>query len=125
MLLKAEENGAGAKSDTPPDEWFKDKDPEYLVTHLIPPDPALWQIDRFEDFVTERKKLIKDKFGYCFPCRQSPQLPERKCVSSSQVVSFFGQQSIGVGPLSREKLMSGIEYVDTDTLRSNSRSGRN
>jgi hypothetical protein len=64
MLLKAEENGAGAKSDTPPNEWFKDKDPEYLVTHLIPPDPALWQIDRFEDFVTERKRLIKDKFGY-------------------------------------------------------------
>jgi hypothetical protein len=64
MLLKAEENGAGAKSDTPPDEWFKEKDPEYSVTHLIPPDPALWQIDRFEDFVTERKKLTKEKFAY-------------------------------------------------------------
>lgn len=64
MLLKAEENGAGAKSDTRPDEWFKDKGSEYLLRHLIPPDPELWQIDRFEDFVEERKKLIKEKFSY-------------------------------------------------------------
>jgi len=49
MLLTAKENGAGGKSDTPPDVWFADKPTEYLKKHLIPPDPALWQIDRFED----------------------------------------------------------------------------
>jgi len=64
MLLTAAENGAGGKSDIPPDEWFKDKEPAYLDRHLIPPDPALWKLDRFEDFITERKKLIKAKFAY-------------------------------------------------------------
>jgi hypothetical protein len=64
MLLTAAENGAGGKSDTPPDEWFKDKTPEYLAQHLIPADPELWKIDHFDDFINERKKLIKAKFAY-------------------------------------------------------------
>ncbi|MGQ3683999.1 MAG: DUF262 domain-containing protein [Candidatus Loosdrechtia sp.] len=64
MLLTATENGAGGKSDTPPVEWFADKDSAYLERHLIPPDPALWNLDRFEDFIAERKKLIKAKFTY-------------------------------------------------------------
>lgn len=64
MLLTAAENGAGGKSDILPDEWFEDKDMDYLDRHLIPPDPALWKLDRFEDFITERKKLIKAKFTY-------------------------------------------------------------
>jgi len=32
--------------------------------HLIPNDPALWERDRFEDFLEERKKLIVDQFSY-------------------------------------------------------------
>ena len=36
------------KSDTPPDEWFKNKEAAYLDRHLIPHDPALWKLDRFE-----------------------------------------------------------------------------
>jgi len=64
MLLTAAENGAGGKSDTPPDEWFKDKGEEYLDRHLIPRDPKLWELDRFEDFIEERKKLINSKFAY-------------------------------------------------------------
>ncbi len=64
MLLTAAENGAGGKSDTPPDEWFEGKDAAYLDRHLIPPDPALWKLERFEDFIVERKKLIRDKFAY-------------------------------------------------------------
>jgi hypothetical protein len=63
MLLTASENGAGGKGDIRPDEWFKDKDEDYLNRHLIPHDPALWQLDRFEDFINERKKLIKSKFA--------------------------------------------------------------
>ena len=32
--------------------------------HLIPRDKDLWKIDRFEDFIEERKRLIKAKFSY-------------------------------------------------------------
>jgi hypothetical protein len=39
MLLTAAENGAGGKSDTLPDTWFRDKDAAYLDRHLIPPEP--------------------------------------------------------------------------------------
>lgn len=71
MLLTADENGASGKSDTPPKEWLaRDRFPneaahkQYLELHLIPQDPALWELDRFEDFVQARKALIEDKFGY-------------------------------------------------------------
>ena len=62
MLLTREENGAGGKSDKTPEEWFADKSPEYLAMHLIPEDKALWKMDRFEDFIEERKKLIRKRF---------------------------------------------------------------
>lgn len=62
MLLSKEENGAGGKGDMLPEEWFADKNKEYLEKHLIPPDPALWKLDRFEDFIQERKKLIRGRF---------------------------------------------------------------
>jgi hypothetical protein len=71
MLLTAVENGAGNKSATPPGEWFArsrfNSDQEhrdYLKLHLIPDDPALWELDRYEDFIAARKELIKLKFGY-------------------------------------------------------------
>jgi hypothetical protein len=77
MLLTASENGAGGKSDTLPDEWFKGKDPAYLERHIIPPDPALWKLDRFEDFITERKKLIKARFAYLLSVQvASPPAPQ-------------------------------------------------
>jgi hypothetical protein len=62
MLLSKEENGAGGKGDTPPDKWFEGKDAGYFDMHLIPKDKALWTLDRFDDFVEERKKLIRAKF---------------------------------------------------------------
>jgi hypothetical protein len=64
MLLTAAENGAGGKSDIPPYQWFKDKDAKYLERHLIPADPSLWKLERFDDFISERRKLIKEKFEY-------------------------------------------------------------
>lgn len=66
MLLTAKENGAAGKSNTPPDEWFKDSPREYLERHLIPQDPALWKVERFEDFITERKALIRSRFAHLF-----------------------------------------------------------
>ncbi len=65
MLLTAAENGAGGKGDTPPEVWFPTamaKDPDYLAKHLIPDDPALWKLDRFEDFISARKELIRKNF---------------------------------------------------------------
>jgi len=62
MLLSKEENGAGGKSDKPPEEWFTGKDTAYLDKHLIPADPALWKLDCFEDFIAARKDLIREKF---------------------------------------------------------------
>ena len=64
MLLTREENGGGGKSDKAPGEWFQGKGDDYLKKHLIPSDPALWSLDRFEDFITARKVLIEQKFGF-------------------------------------------------------------
>jgi hypothetical protein len=62
MLLSREENGAGGKGDTLPEDWFADKDRDYLEKHLIPDNPKLWTMDRFEDFIEERKRLIRGRF---------------------------------------------------------------
>lgn len=71
MLLTADENGFSGKSDTPPKEWFSrsrfpsdEAHRNYLKMHLIPDDPALWELERFDDFIEARKALIKDKFSY-------------------------------------------------------------
>jgi hypothetical protein len=66
MLLTAQENGAGGKSDKSPEEWFVGSraDADYLAMHLIPTDRTLWKLDRFDDFVEERKKLISEKFNW-------------------------------------------------------------
>ncbi|MGM0944915.1 MAG: DUF262 domain-containing protein [Bacteroidota bacterium] len=63
MLLTAHENGASNKTDILPTDWFADKTEDYLKLHLIPNQPALWELDRFEDFVEERKKLLIDQFA--------------------------------------------------------------
>lgn len=64
MLLTRAENGAGGKSDTTPTDWFEDKDDDYLNLHLVPKNKSLWAMERFEDFLAERKKLIEDKFSW-------------------------------------------------------------
>ena len=64
MLLTMGENGSGGKWYTLPEKWFADKDKAYLEKHLIPRDPALWTLERFEDFIEERKKLILEHFKY-------------------------------------------------------------
>lgn len=71
MLLTADENGFSRKSDTPPAQWFArdrfgsdEEHQRYLAMHLIPNDPALWELDRFDDFIETRKALIEKKFSY-------------------------------------------------------------
>jgi hypothetical protein len=69
MLLTQKENGAGGKSDTLPEVWFAKRVAEeknYLDMHLVPKDPELWKLDRFEDFISERKKIIRQQYAYLF-----------------------------------------------------------
>lgn len=66
MLLTRAENGSGGKSDILPEKWFADKSNDYLDMHIIPRDRELWHLDRFEDFIEKRKKLIHQKFQYLF-----------------------------------------------------------
>ncbi|MHA7629636.1 DUF262 domain-containing protein [Corallococcus sp. M7] len=63
MLLTAEENGAGGKSDASPEDWFKNKSPAYLALHLIPEDPDLWKLENFERFLEARKELLLEKLS--------------------------------------------------------------
>ena len=63
-VLTANENGAGQKRDTPPQEWFADKDAEYLELHCIPTKKSLWKIENFDDFIAARKQLIAAKFSH-------------------------------------------------------------
>lgn len=64
MLLIAQENGAGGKSDIPLEQWFSDKDDSYLDLHFIPKDQELWKLDNFEKFIEARKNLIVEKFSF-------------------------------------------------------------
>lgn len=64
MLLTRAENGAGGKGDTPPEAWFAGKPTDYLKLHLIPDDPGLWKMDRYDEFIEARKALIADKFSW-------------------------------------------------------------
>lgn len=71
MLLTAEENGFAGKSGQHPTAWFAksrfesdEAHARYLTMHLIPDDPALWELDRFEEFVEARKALIRARFHH-------------------------------------------------------------
>lgn len=64
MLLTRDENGANGKRDSAPECWFAGKSRDYLDLHMIPNDPALWRMDRYEDFLEARKALIADKFSW-------------------------------------------------------------
>lgn len=70
MLLTRAENGPAGKSAMAPADWFKGKPSTYLALHCIPDDPALWELERFEDFVEARKALIEEKFAYLLAKRE-------------------------------------------------------
>ena len=66
MLLTAQENGGGGKTDISPEIWFtkrvKEVGESYLDLHLIPKHRELWKLENFERFIEERKALILEKF---------------------------------------------------------------
>ena len=63
LLLASENMG---KQDMPVDEWLKSREPGFLTRHLIPTDPALWQFDRFPDFLEAREELIRHRLKALF-----------------------------------------------------------
>jgi len=63
MLLTAKENGAGGKTNILPEQWFEDKDEDYLELHLIPRERRLWKIENYLEFIQKRKELIIEKFS--------------------------------------------------------------
>ena len=77
MLLTKKENGGGGKGDTLPEDWFEGQPAGYLKMHLIPSDKKLWKLERFEDFISARKTLIRDQFRELLvPASTSSRAPE-------------------------------------------------
>jgi uncharacterized protein with ParB-like and HNH nuclease domain len=62
MLLPKEVN-IEEKHDMPPDEWLSKMSKDELKEHLIPQNPDLWKLERFDDFITARQQLIVEKFN--------------------------------------------------------------
>jgi hypothetical protein len=53
-----------------PSRYLKElyeKDPELLRRHFIPIDHELWNINNYEKFLEERRKLILEAFQRLFP----------------------------------------------------------
>ena len=61
MLLSREEN-VEEKKDMDAHVWLSQQNEEYLELHSIPDDRSLWEIESFENFIIERKKILKSKF---------------------------------------------------------------
>lgn len=62
MLLPKEVN-IDEKHDMPPDEWLAKMSEDEVREHLIPQNPTLWKLERFDDFITARQQLIVEKFN--------------------------------------------------------------
>lgn len=63
-LVIGDENSG--KKDRPLDDWLATRSPEYLKRHLIPTDESLWHMKRFEDFLIERRKLLRSRLQQVF-----------------------------------------------------------
>jgi hypothetical protein len=63
-LVIGDENSG--KIDRPLNEWLATRSPDYLTRHFIPSDQSLWHIGRFEDFLIERRKLLRERLQYVF-----------------------------------------------------------
>lgn len=49
------------KSDMEFDKWITTRDASFKAKHLIPPDASLYTFEKFEEFVTAREALIRDR----------------------------------------------------------------
>jgi hypothetical protein len=65
LALVIDDENSG-KKDKPLDEWLASRSPEYLKRHLIPPDKSLWHMEKYENFIIERRKLLRARIQYVF-----------------------------------------------------------
>jgi hypothetical protein len=65
LVIGGENSG---KKNRPLDEWLLTRSPEYLRRHFIPTDQSLWQMDKYEKFLIERRKLLKARIQHVFSC---------------------------------------------------------
>jgi hypothetical protein len=63
-LVIGDENSG--KREKPLNEWLATRSPEYLKRHFIPEDPTLWNMSRFEEFLLERRRLLRTKLQQVF-----------------------------------------------------------
>ena len=63
LIIEGENSG---KKNRPLHEWLATRDPQYLKRHLIPTDTALWHLDKYENFLIERRKLLKARIQQVF-----------------------------------------------------------
>lgn len=63
LILATENQG---KSDGKFEKWLKTRDASFKQKHLIPDAPSLYALDRFEDFVAAREKLIRARLESIF-----------------------------------------------------------
>jgi len=63
LVLRNENSG---KKNRPLHEWLETRSQEYLKRHYIPSDKALWHIDQFQNFIIERRKLLRKRLESIF-----------------------------------------------------------
>ena len=92
-LLLAHENEE--KSDTPFEEWITTRDSSFKKKHLIPDDPDLWRLERFEDFFKAREELIAERLRRLFagyePERAVEEPPDRETVCPEPELVLSGR----------------------------------
>ena len=63
-LVIGDENSG--KGNRPLCEWLVTRSPEHLKRHFIPLDQSLWQMENYENFLIERRKLLKARIQQVF-----------------------------------------------------------
>jgi len=63
LILASENQG---KSDEEFEKWLKSRDKSFRKKHLIPNNTALYSLDRFEEFVEARERLIRARLESVF-----------------------------------------------------------
>ena len=57
---------------------YAEKDPALLSSHWIPLEPELWQVDRYEDFLTARRELLAAAANDFLDTLRRGEVPEEK-----------------------------------------------
>jgi hypothetical protein len=72
QLLLPQENLS--KLNQPFEQWLKTQHPNSLSRHLIPHDQSLYTFDRFEEFVSAREELIRQRLKGLFFAPQASEM---------------------------------------------------